>query len=129
MAPRHSWFDSAQLLPEERLLRESRARLRTPHPPFWWDGALVLTSDRLFFLPTVPNDLIGDAAFWLADIIDCNEAGARRLHVATAERTALFELLPALSWRPARAWAARVITGRRRARRAEAFDDWLPRAG
>ena len=46
-----TWFDSRMLLAGERFVRSATARLRTAAPPHWWEGELILTSDRLFFLP------------------------------------------------------------------------------
>lgn len=69
VAQAQSWFDAEKLLPGESLIREAPVRLRTPSPPGWWEGTLILTSDRLFFLPAIRNPLIrGHVAYWLADL-------------------------------------------------------------
>jgi len=64
----HGWFDEAKLLPSERLVHSGAALLRIPRPPGWWGGTLLLTSDRLFFLPTVDHQRLGDTAFWLREL-------------------------------------------------------------
>ena len=57
--PGAHWFDHEKLLPGESLVREGFARLRTVEPPYWWEGDLILTSERLFFLPNVHNPTKG----------------------------------------------------------------------
>jgi hypothetical protein len=88
-----SWFDSDKLQPGERLLRSAPARIRTEAPPHWWVGELVLTSDRLFFLPSVDAPFLDDVAFWLADIargaaLRQPAAGRRRRRRARVRLTA-----------------------------------------
>ena len=63
-----SWFDERMLPRGEDLIFESHVRLHTDAPPFRWDGSLVLTSERLFFLPHIDNPALGRLAFWLSDI-------------------------------------------------------------
>jgi len=77
-----SWFDKEKLLPGETLIRQSQTRVRTPSaPPGWWEGTLVLTSDRLFFLSSVRNPLVDtEAAYWLTTI-EAAEAGRNGLRV------------------------------------------------
>lgn len=86
----HPWFDAAKLLPGERLVRSGAVLLHIPRPPHWWDGTLYLTSDRLFFLPTVDHDRLGDATFWLHEL----SAMARARHqisVTIADERATFD--------------------------------------
>jgi hypothetical protein len=80
MGPR-TWFDADKLLPGERLVRTGPARLQIAAPPHWWDGHLILTTDRLFFLPHVESPLVHDAAFWLDDVVQAARAGRNRLFV------------------------------------------------
>ena len=76
-----TWVDDAMLLPGETLVREAPARIRTQAPPGWWEGHLILTSDRLFFLPQAKNPLLHEQlAFWLADIEEA-DGGRNRLRV------------------------------------------------
>ena len=91
MAPR-SWFDSEKLLPRERLARISSARLRVNGPPHWWEGSLILTNDRLFFLPEVDDASVGEAAFWLADLTTVRASGGGRVSVSGGGIDATFEL-------------------------------------
>jgi len=122
----HTWFDVEKLLPDEELIRTSAARVRTDAPPYWWEGELILTSDRLFFLPRVHNPLLGRVAFWLRDLIDTGPAGRNRLHVRTGAEAALFHILeagarPALGQAAGR-WLGLVRSHMRTARPAEAFE-------
>jgi hypothetical protein len=80
MGPR-TWFDADKLLPGERLVRTGPARLQIAAPPHWWAGHLILTTDRLFFLPNVESPLVHDAAFWLDDVVQAARAGRNRLFV------------------------------------------------
>jgi len=130
-----SWFDESKLLPGESLIREAHVRLRTQYPPGWWEGALVLTTDRLFFLPFVHNPLVNtDLAFWLADTEEL-PAGRNRMRVrklADASMPATFQFLgPWLGPRGilgerGKIWVFEMRRARRRARPAYAFD--LPAA-
>lgn len=87
-----SWFDEEQLLPGERLIRSGLARLRTDVTPRWWEGQLILTTDRLFFLPFVENPLTADVAFWVRDLVQTSRAGRNRLFVQGESYDALFQL-------------------------------------
>lgn len=85
------WFDDAMLLPGERLVRRGAARLCIDGPPGWWEGRLILTSERLFFLPDAGHDRIGPVAYWLTEL----EAGAAddgRLLVRLEDEAATFDL-------------------------------------
>ncbi len=92
-----SWFDSDMLLEDERLVRSAPARVRTAAPPHWWEGELILTSDRLFFLPAVDDPLLDDVAFWLIDLRDWRAASRNRLLVATADVEHEFQFIGAAS--------------------------------
>ncbi|MBF6600014.1 MAG: hypothetical protein IVW36_05855 [Dehalococcoidia bacterium] len=93
MTGRLSRFDTKQLLPGERLLREARAELLLHFEPYRWDGALVLTSERLFFLPQVTNPLIAGAAFWIDEVARVARTGRHRLHVTADSGSASFALV------------------------------------
>ena len=120
-------FDAQKLLLHEKMVRAGVARVRTDTPPYWWEGDLVLTSDRLFFLPHVANPLLPRTAFWLHDLIDVGPAGRNRLHLRTTHEAALFQVLDvgpgAAIGRGAAAWLRLIETHRRYARPAAAFDD------
>jgi hypothetical protein len=92
MSAQGTAFEPRQLLPDERLLMRRRAQLATAGPPGWWEGELFLTSDRLFFLPIIMNDLIGDAAFWLAGLRYARAESAGVLCIADDDREATFRL-------------------------------------
>ena len=115
-----SWFDSDKLLPGERLLRSAPARIRTDAPPHWWEGELILTSDRLFFLPSVDEPFLDDAAFWLADIDSWRSARRNRLLVVVDDVEREFELMStqpvALIARSAPRWARDLASARAVAR-------------
>ena len=123
----HSWFDAEKLLPGAKMLRAGVSRVRTDTPPYWWQGDLVLTSDRLFFLPHTANPLLARTAFWLHDLIDVGPAGRNRLHVRTAGEAGLFQVLDvgpgATIGRGAVVWLRLIEMHRRSARRSAAFDD------
>ncbi len=115
-----SWFGSEKLLPDERLLRSAPARIRTEAPPHWWEGELILTSDRLFFLPSVDEPFLDDAAFWLADVASWRSARRNRLLVAADGVEREFELtspspMP-LVGRSAARWARDLANARAAAR-------------
>ena len=95
-----SWFDDEKLFPGEQLVRTGRAWLRTGAAPKWWEGELILTTDRLFFLADVDNRTIGAAAFWLADVTDAAAAGRNRLMIIATDRHATFEIHDGSSARP-----------------------------
>jgi hypothetical protein len=80
-----SWFDEKKLLEGERLLREARAQIHCAHAPTWWEGILILTTDRLFFLPDVEREgMWPAAAFWLRDIDVIEQPAPDRLRVRAA---------------------------------------------
>ncbi len=115
-----SWFGSEKLLPGGRLLRSAPARIRTDAPPHWWEGELILTSDRLFFLPSVDEPFLDDAAFWLRDLASWRSARGNRLLVAADGVERAFELTtpaPALLiGRSAASWARALASARAVAR-------------
>ena len=122
-----SWFDSDKLLGDERLVRNAPARVRTAAPPHWWEGELILTSDRLFFLPAVDDPLLDDVAFWLVDLTDWRAASRNRLLVETADAEHEFQLLGAgpvsLIARSAPRWARDLAQMRSAARRRPPSED------
>ena len=89
----HGWFDDAKLLPGERCIRSGKVRLRIPGPPYWWEGALILTSDRLFFLPYVDHPRLGITAFWLHELAVTAAAGRNRFAARNAQEHATFHLI------------------------------------
>lgn len=115
-----SWFDNDKLLPDERLVRSVPARIRTDAPPHWWEGELVLTSDRLFFLPSVDGPFLSDVAYWLTDIASCRAGRRNRLLVASGGVEREFELTSsrpvALVGYSAARWARDVACARQHAR-------------
>lgn len=92
MAGRLSWSDAEHLLPGERFVREARAELYVDIVPYRWAGTLLLTSDRLFFIPYITNPLIENAACWLDEIIAVRAVARHGLSVATRDRATTFEL-------------------------------------
>jgi hypothetical protein len=127
-----SWFDREKLLPDESLIRQGPVRVRTPlAPPGWWEGTLVLTSDRLFFLSFVHNPLVDtEAAYWLADI-EVSEAGRNRLRVhpkGNRAASVTFQFLGArldlqgLFGERGSAWRDEVVRAQLRARPSYTFD-------
>jgi hypothetical protein len=120
----HSWFEPAQLLPSEALIREGPARLRTASPPYWWDGALVLTTDRIIFAPSVENPLERPVAFWLAEVVDEETGGPNLLRLSTHEGRSVFQLpgLGPLGMRQARAWERAIAATKLGARPRDAFE-------
>ena len=125
-----SWFDPEKLLPGETLILDAPVRLRTPTPPGWWEGTLVLTSDRIFFLPYVHSPLQRDVAYWLSDIEEL-PAGRNRLRIrkmATGANSAVFQFLgPRLGPRGilgerGKIWLYQVRRARHHARPAYVFD-------
>lgn len=89
----HGWFDAAKLLPFERLVRSGTVRLRIPGPPYWWEGTLTLTSDRLFFLPYVEHPRMEASAFWLQEMRVIAAVARNRFAVRTATEQATFHLI------------------------------------
>lgn len=128
-----SWFDDEKLFDGEMLIRQGPARLRTAAPPYWWEGTLVLTSDRLFFLPFIDNPLQGDVAFWLSDV-DAQPAGTNMLRVRGRGLEAVFKLRGfrlnpvGMAGARATAWQRAIAGARRGARTAPAFTSDTPRA-
>lgn len=92
---RHTWFGAEKMFPGEELIRSGTARLRTESPPYWWEGELVLTTDRIIFLPFVSNKFLENAAFWLRDLVDYGPAGRNRLVLRSRGRSMLFQILGA----------------------------------
>ena len=86
----HRWFDDAKLLPDERLVRSGAVLLHIPRLPHWWDGTLFLTTDRLFFLPTVDHERLGDHAFWLAEL-SLHEPGRHQIRIAVGDKQSTFD--------------------------------------
>ncbi|MEX2227777.1 MAG: hypothetical protein WEB52_15175 [Dehalococcoidia bacterium] len=131
-----SWFDAEKLLGGESLIRQAPARLRTPAaPPGWWEGTLVLTSDRLFFLSFVQNPLVDtEAAYWLADL-EATEAGRNRVRVyprGNRGASVTFQMLGSrldpqgILGERGKAWLHELIRAQLRARPSYTFD--LPAA-
>lgn len=122
-----SCFDAKKLLPGEKMIRAGVSRVRTDTPPYWWEGDLVLTTDRLFFLPHTANPLLARAAFWLHELTDSGPAGRNRLHVRTTNEAALFQIIDsgpgAMIGRSATAWLKLIERNRRTGRPASAFED------
>jgi hypothetical protein len=88
----HHWFDNEKLAPGERIVRTASARLRSDAPPYWWEGELVLTTERIFFLPFVISPLIDQVAFWLSEITHAGRLGRGRFRLAAGSVSASFEL-------------------------------------
>jgi hypothetical protein len=124
----HGWFDDAKLLPSERPVRSATARLRMSGPPYWWEGALILTSDRLFFLPYVDHPRLSGAAFWLHELSGIERAGRNRFSARVGEDTATFQIVgsqpgPAgLIGDRAASWVAAIRAVQPGARPRAAFD-------
>jgi hypothetical protein len=110
-----SWFEREMLMPGERLVRRTTARMASALPPHRWHGELVLTNRRLFFLPEIDHPLLEHAAFWLHDV-----GGARSVRtwiIATVPgRNLAFELSGVLPVEHARSFAASASTLARIAR-------------
>ena len=90
---RGSWFGDAQLLPGERVIRTGAARIRIKARPGWWEGRLVLTSDRLFFLPDAEHPNVETTAVWISDVRHAAPLGKNRLLVSSVDTDLLVELL------------------------------------
>ena len=84
------WFDDSKLLPGERMVRSGAVLLHIPRLPHWWDGTLFLTTDRLFFLPTVDHERLGDHAFWLSEL-SVQAPGRHQIRVTVREDQATFD--------------------------------------
>jgi hypothetical protein len=126
-----AWSGAEHLLSGERIVRQARARLLASAPPHRWEGVLVVTTDRLLFVPDVYNELIGDAALWLAGLIDVNAPARERLHAATRERSFVFELpgLLATIRGVARGWVKTITLLQQTARAPDTFADTRRRVG
>jgi hypothetical protein len=81
----HSWFDASKLLAGESLVREDRARVRIEAPPHWWEGTLVLTTERLFLIRHVEHPTEEHTAFWLAEIVRVHRIGRAGFIVAARD--------------------------------------------
>ncbi len=125
----HGWFDDAKLLPAERMVRYGPARLRIPGPPYWWEGTLTLTSDRIFFIPLIDHPDLDVTAFWLCDLLTSTSDARNRFAVASADTKATFNLIgpkagPAgIVSNQARTWLEAIDELRRDARPRSAFAD------
>ena len=123
------WFDPEKLLPGESLVRDGFARLRTDSPPYWWEGDLILTSERLFFLPNVGNPHARPAAYWLAKVLGAERSGYSAIHVDAGREHAVFEVAGHFNWIPLVArrrvtqWLADIQRVRRHARPPRAFEE------
>lgn len=126
----HGWFDGEKLLSGEELVRSGSARVRTDTPPYWWEGRLILTSDRLFFLPHVENPFLDTVAFWLREVIETGPAGRNSFHVRSATEGALFHVLDigsaAVTGRAGRGWLRLIERNMRGARPRSAFETDSP---
>ena len=124
----HGWFDDAKLLPEERMVRSGLARLRIPGPPYWWEGTLTLTSDRIFFLPLVDHPNLAVTAFWLYDLLTSTSDARNRFAVASPNHKATFSLIGqkagpvGIISNQARGWLQAIDELRRDARPRSAFE-------
>lgn len=115
------WFDDEKLLHQERMVRSGRVRLRTETPPYWWEGKLILTSDRLFFLPDVDNPLLEPVAFWLSEVALVSRDGARRFRIDADGGNATFLAL-GLPGRSENRWLDAIESVRSGARARSSFD-------
>jgi hypothetical protein len=117
---RAGWIDEAPLLPGERILRTDVACLRTPGPPGWWRGTLVLTTDRIFFVADTESALTPGFACWLADTRAVSRGPQLLLDAGTPPQLAvrIEGWLPA---RRARAWHAAIASARPHARASSSF--------
>jgi hypothetical protein len=128
------WFDREKLLPGESLVREGFARLRTHEPPYWWEGDLILTSERLFFLPNVHNPLAEPAAYWLAKVLGANRDGYSAIVIDAGAEHATFQVAGHFNWLPwvarrrVKAWLGDIKFASRRARPPRAFEQRDDRA-
>jgi hypothetical protein len=123
------WSDDTMLMRGERRLRHGAARQRIDSPPGWWEGCLILTSERLSFLPDVESDGVSPAACWLSEVEDVRAEG-RHLHVSFGGSRATFDL-PG-TWLPVRraaGWAADIAKARDGARRRPLLADPRRAAG
>jgi hypothetical protein len=120
-----SWFDDEKLFPGEQRVRNGRVRIRTADPPHWWEGTLILTTDRMFFLPDVDNPLLGNTAFWLAEIRRVEQVAPNRIRIRGGDVNATFQLLgrhlPLPGQRTIRPWIESIEAVRSSARASEAF--------
>ena len=123
------WFDEAQPLPAERLVRSGTARLGIPEPPNWWEGTLILSSDRHFFLPHADQVRLDQAAFWLRDLTPWERASRNRFRVAVMDDESTFQLIggrpgpAALIGDQAGPWLQAIASLQRSARPRTVFAD------
>ncbi len=117
----HGWFDDEKLLHYERMVRSGRVRLRTDQQPYWWEGSLILTTDRLFFLPDVDNPLIEPVAFWLSEVALVSRDGRRRFRIDAGDSNATFLALGSPG-RGEHRWLDAIESVRAGARAPSAFD-------
>jgi hypothetical protein len=122
----HTWFDDEKLLEGEEFVRSGIARVHTAAPPHWWEGELILTSDRLFFLPHVHNPFLPHTAFWLQEIHTAEPAGRGAIHVGTDDLEAIFRIPDTgktiLAGKTASHWLRLIAAFRRAARPRTAFE-------
>ncbi len=120
----HRWFDEAKLLPDERLVRSGAVLLHIPRAPYWWDGTLFLTSDRLFYLPTVDHERLGDHAFWLYELA-ARAPGRHQIRVTVAGEQTTFDFsgaAAALFHDRGAPWLRAIADARPEARPRSAFE-------
>jgi hypothetical protein len=84
------------MLPHEHVLRSGPSRIRLGGPPHWWEGTLVLTTDRIFFQPDVADARIESVAFWLSDLTLLASAGSGKIRVCATGGESTFELVGSL---------------------------------
>lgn len=128
----HTWFDDEKLLTGEEFVRSGVVRVHTAAPPHWWEGELILTSDRLFFLPRVHNPFLPHTAFWLHEVHTVESAGRGAIHIATDENEAIFRIpdtgAAIIAGRTAGHWQRLINAFRRTARPRTAFEqEFRPR--
>ena len=122
-----SWFDEEKLFPQERIVRSSRAWMRTSQPCRNWEGELVLTTDRLFFLPEIEHPLIGGAAHWLSSIASATAIGRHEFRIGDGAAQTIFHVLGEraamsdLIVNRANAWISEIAALRPQARSPETF--------
>jgi hypothetical protein len=128
-----SWFDDEKLFPHERIIRSSRAWMKTLQASRYWEGEIVLTTDRFFFLPQVENPLIGSAAYWLASVTSLTPAGRHEFQIGAGGSRTTFRVLgdhapisDVLSNR-AHVWIGEISALRPHARVPEMFAAPVPR--
>jgi hypothetical protein len=111
----HGWFDASHLLPGEAILRAGRARLAIASAPYWWEGTLAFTTERVVFLADAENPLVTNVALWMGDIDAVARAGRNRLLVRAGDASVTFEVID-------RGLSAASVLGRRHVAWLEAFE-------